>query len=57
VTTEQDGPDAAHPGSGPQTRLGTAQLTLSLAARHVRSSVLRLLDDLEKGHYFRDSFA
>lgn len=46
VATEQDGrsPDsaAAFPNSGPHMRLGTAQLTLSLAARHVRSSVVRL---------------
>lgn len=44
--TERDGhsPDAdvAHLPTGPQTRMGTAQLTLALAARHVRSSVLRL---------------
>jgi nucleoside-diphosphate-sugar epimerase len=46
VATERDGrtpgPTAAHPGGGPQTRLVTAQLTLSLASRDVRSSVLRL---------------
>jgi nucleoside-diphosphate-sugar epimerase len=45
VATEQDGrgSDAlAHVGGGPQTRLGTAQLTLGLASRRVRSSVLRL---------------
>src|SRR5580693_6161111 len=44
VATEQDGhdPAPAHMGGGPQTRLGTAQLTLSLADRGVRSSVLRL---------------
>ena len=46
VTTERDlpgaGPDAAHPAGIPNTRLGTAQLTLSLAARRVRSSTVRL---------------
>ena len=46
VATERDGrsPDSgtAHVGGGPQTRLETAQLTLSLASRDVRSSVLRL---------------
>ena len=46
VATEDDGrrPDSALPslGGGPQTRMGTAQLTLSLASRGVRSSVLRL---------------
>jgi nucleoside-diphosphate-sugar epimerase len=46
VATEEDGrgPDsgAAAWGAGPATRLGTAELTLSLASRHVRSSVLRL---------------
>jgi nucleoside-diphosphate-sugar epimerase len=46
VATERDGlrPDSAtaHVGGGPQTRLATAQLTLSLASRHVRSSVVRL---------------
>ena len=46
VATERDGRDPgsapAHLGGGPQTRLGTAQLTLSLASRGVRSSVVRL---------------
>ncbi|MEV0401729.1 SDR family oxidoreductase [Actinoallomurus sp. NPDC050550] len=46
VATERHGADpawsAAHLGGGPQTRYGTAQLTLSLASRGVRSSVLRL---------------
>jgi nucleoside-diphosphate-sugar epimerase len=46
VATERDGrnPDSAtaHPGGGPQTRQATARLTLSLASRDVRSSVLRL---------------
>jgi nucleoside-diphosphate-sugar epimerase len=46
VATERDGrspdPAMAHLGGGPQTRLATAQLTLSLASRDVRSSVLRL---------------
>jgi len=46
VATERDGrsPDSAtaHPGGGPQTRQATAQLTLSLASRDIRSSVLRL---------------
>ena len=46
VATERDGrsPDSvmAHLSGGPQTRQGTAQLTLALAARDVRSSVLRL---------------
>jgi len=45
VGTERDGldPEAlAHMGGGPATRLGTAHLTLSLAGRGVRSSVLRL---------------
>src|SRR5207249_9933861 len=44
--TERDGrtPDSAtaHLTGGPQTRQATAQLTLALAARDVRSSVLRL---------------
>jgi nucleoside-diphosphate-sugar epimerase len=44
--TELDGrgPDsaAAAPGGGPLTRLGTAQLTLALASRGIRSSVVRL---------------
>jgi nucleoside-diphosphate-sugar epimerase len=45
VATERDGHDpdsTAHRAGGPRTRLGTAQVTLSLAARRVRSSVLRL---------------
>jgi nucleoside-diphosphate-sugar epimerase len=46
VATEEDGrgPDRAWAafGPGPQTRMGTAQLVLSLAARGVRSSVVRL---------------
>ncbi len=46
VATERDGRDpdaaAAHLGGGPQTRLGTAHVTLALASRRVRSSVLRL---------------
>jgi nucleoside-diphosphate-sugar epimerase len=43
VATERDGHDRdAAVGGGPQTRLGTAQLTLSLASRGVRSSVVRL---------------
>jgi len=44
--TERDGrgpdPAAAALGGGPLTRLGTAQLTLALAARGIRSSVVRL---------------
>ena len=46
VSTERDGhgrgpaPDAL--GAGPSTRLGTAQVTISLASRRVRSSVVRL---------------
>jgi nucleoside-diphosphate-sugar epimerase len=46
VATERDGLDAdfdpAHVSAGPRMRLATAQLTLSLASRGVRSSVLRL---------------
>lgn len=46
VATEQDGrdpaSDTAQPGSGPRARQATAQLTLALASRGVRSSVLRL---------------
>jgi nucleoside-diphosphate-sugar epimerase len=45
VGTERDGrvPDCAErPSGGPQTRMATAQTTLSLASRGVRSSVLRL---------------
>ncbi len=46
LATERDGHDAgpamaAH-GPGPQTRLETAELVLSLAGRGVRSSVMRL---------------
>jgi nucleoside-diphosphate-sugar epimerase len=47
VATERDGHDpdpalaAAH-GSGPATRMATAELVLSLASRGVRSSVMRL---------------
>ena len=46
VGTEQDGhgpdPAVAAWGGGPQTRLATAELVLSLASRGVRSSVVRL---------------
>jgi len=45
VATERDGRDpaaAAHLAGGPQTRHATALMTLSLAARGVRSSVVRL---------------
>lgn len=46
VATEQDGHGTgaatAHLGGGPQTRRGTAEMTLSLASGGVRSSVLRL---------------
>jgi nucleoside-diphosphate-sugar epimerase len=44
VATERDGhdPDPALLSSGPRTRLATAELTLALASRGVRSSVLRL---------------
>ena len=45
VATERDGqnPDPAMIAlGGPSTRLGTAQLTLALASRGVRSSVMRL---------------
>jgi nucleoside-diphosphate-sugar epimerase len=45
VATEQDGhgdASGAGMGAGPGTRLGTAELTLSLASRDIRSSVLRL---------------
>jgi len=41
VSTEQDGRDAA-PATGPGARLSNGQLTLALADRGVRSSVLRL---------------
>ena len=41
--TEQDGhgPAPAHMTGGPRTRLASAELTLSLASRRVRSSVVR----------------
>jgi nucleoside-diphosphate-sugar epimerase len=42
AATEQDVPSVTHLGSGPATRAGTARVTLSLASRGVRSSVLRL---------------
>ncbi|MGH3185181.1 MAG: SDR family oxidoreductase, partial [Streptosporangiaceae bacterium] len=46
VATERDGhgsdPAVAALGGGPRTRLATAEITLSLAARGVRSSVVRL---------------
>jgi nucleoside-diphosphate-sugar epimerase len=45
VATERDGRDpgsAAHLSGGPRTRATTALLTLSLASRGLRSSVLRL---------------
>jgi nucleoside-diphosphate-sugar epimerase len=45
VAIERDGLDpgsAANPGSGPEIRRATAHLTLSLASRGVRSSVVRL---------------
>ena len=46
VATEQDGhgsdPAVAAWGSGPRTRLATAELVLSFASRGVRSSVVRL---------------
>ena len=46
VSTEQDGhgpvSPLAHIGGGPQTRWETAEMTLALASRGVRSSVLRL---------------
>lgn len=46
VATERDGhdsdPAAAVMGGGPGTRLATAQMTLSLASRGVRSSIVRL---------------
>ena len=46
VATERDGhgsdPAVAALGGGPQTRLATAELVLSLASRRVRSSVVRL---------------
>ncbi len=44
VATERDGhsPAPTHLGGGPETRRGTAELTLTLADRGVRSVVLRL---------------
>ncbi|MEU7830524.1 MULTISPECIES: SDR family oxidoreductase [unclassified Nonomuraea] len=46
MATEQDGrgstSDTAQPGSGPHARQATARLTLALASRGVRSSVVRL---------------
>jgi nucleoside-diphosphate-sugar epimerase len=46
VATEQDGhgpdPAGAALGGGPQTRRATAEITLALASRGVRSSVVRL---------------
>ena len=46
VATERDGhspgPATAHLGGGPQARLANARMTLSLASRSVRSSVVRL---------------
>ena len=43
VATEHDGHDpVAAAGSGPEARPATAQFTLSLASREVRSSVVRL---------------
>jgi nucleoside-diphosphate-sugar epimerase len=44
VATEDDHPDPtdSHLPSGPAIRLGTAELTLGLAGRHVRSSIVRL---------------
>jgi nucleoside-diphosphate-sugar epimerase len=45
VATERDGlghDSAAHLSSGPRMRWATAQMTLGLASRHVRSSVVRL---------------
>ncbi|MET9410029.1 SDR family oxidoreductase [Streptomyces sp. NPDC002935] len=46
VSTEEDGRSSdalpAHLTGGPRTRMGTAQLTLALADRTIRSSVVRL---------------
>jgi nucleoside-diphosphate-sugar epimerase len=44
LATERDGhaPALAHLSGGPQTRQGTAEVTLALADRGVRASVLRL---------------
>jgi nucleoside-diphosphate-sugar epimerase len=57
VATERDGRDpgsAEHLSGGPRTRATTALLTLSLASRGVRSSVLRLPPTVhgEKDHGF-----
>ncbi|MFI6510394.1 SDR family oxidoreductase [Streptosporangium sp. NPDC050855] len=46
VSTEEDGrtfdPPPAHVADGPETRRGTARLTLGLADRNIRSCVVRL---------------
>ncbi len=46
VATEADGhaadPALAAAGTGPQTRLGTAEVVVAMATRNVRSSVVRL---------------
>jgi len=46
VATERDGLDSGpageDAGGGPQARAGTAQFTLGLAARNIRSSIVRL---------------
>ncbi|GAA4501559.1 SDR family oxidoreductase [Actinoallomurus oryzae] len=42
VATERDGRESAPAQAGPSARMATARLTLSLASRGVRSSVLRL---------------
>jgi nucleoside-diphosphate-sugar epimerase len=46
VATEMDGHDVDPPlggwGSGPETRMATAELALSLASRGIRSSIVRL---------------
>lgn len=42
VATEYDWPSLESVPAGPATRMGTAQLTLSLAERGIRSSVMRL---------------
>lgn len=42
VATERDGAEVAEWGEGPSVRQGTARLTLSLADRGVRSSIVRL---------------
>src|SRR3981189_3137332 len=53
VATERDGlasdADPARPSGGPEARQATAHLTLSLAARRVRSSVLRLPPTVPRG--------